>query len=249
MHHLIAGDEVTDILTPYSAVDRNHPAGDCWLLANMVGGLDGSAAVGGRVGALSDATDHELFLALRSLSDVVLVGAETVHREGYGPVALTGEAQQERRHAGRAPVPPLAVVSRSLSLDWQAAAFTGARPDARSLVVTCAAAEPARVARAAEVADVLVAGDETVDLRLALAQLADRGAGVVLCEGGPTLLGELIALDLLDELCLTLSPVLGGDPLPVAVSPPDAPLTRLTLAHTLIGEGTLYLRYQRPAPT
>jgi riboflavin biosynthesis pyrimidine reductase len=72
---------------------------------------------------------------------------------------------------------------------------------------------------------------------------------VVLCEGGPTLLGELISLDLLDELCLTLSPVLGGDPLPVAVSPPDAPLIRLALAHTLVGEGTLYLRYQRPAPT
>jgi riboflavin biosynthesis pyrimidine reductase len=243
---LRASDAVPHILEPYADVDRRRPEGRCWVLANMVGGLDGSASIGGRVGALSDDTDHRLFLALRSLSDVVLVGAETVRREGYGPVRLSDACRQERRAQGRRPVPALAVVSRSLTLDWEGAAFAGADAEARTIVVTGAAADPHRLARAREVADVVVAGADRVDLRDALAVLAQRGAGVVLCEGGPTLLGELVALDLLDELCLTLSPVLGGDPLPLAVSPAGAPLTRLRLASTLVDAGTLYLRYQRP---
>jgi riboflavin biosynthesis pyrimidine reductase len=133
-----------------------------------------------------------------------------------------------------------------LTLDWDAPAFVGADAEARTIVVTGATADPDRLARAREVADVVVAGDDRVDLRAALTALAQQGAGVVLCEGGPTLLGELVALDLLDELCLTLSPVLGGDPLPVAVSPAGARLTRFCLANSLVDAGTLYLRYQRP---
>ena len=245
VRQLAEDGDIPDILRPYAEVDRSRPPGPCWVLANMVGGLDGSAAIGGRVGALSDATDRRLFLALRSLSDIVLVGAETVRRESYGPV-------RQPRGGGsgsgaRSSPPALAVVSRSLNLDWDAALFTDVDPDARTVIVTCGAADPGRRARAAEVADVVVAGVEHVDLATALAELAARGAEIVLCEGGPTLLGELIALDLLDELCLTLSPVVGGDPLPVAVSPAGAPLTRLQLANSLVDAGTLYLRYQRPA--
>ncbi len=79
---------VDDLLDLY-LVDR-EPHGDRpWVMANMVGGLDGTAAVGGRVGALSDDTDAQLFRAMRAVADIVLVGAETARLERYGPVRRT----------------------------------------------------------------------------------------------------------------------------------------------------------------
>ena len=114
MELLAASAEVADILAPYRQAERLARPGRCWVMANMVGGLDGTAAVGGRVGGLSDATDAELFRRMRSLADVVLVGAETVRRERYGPVRLAPEVREERARACRSPAPPIAVVSRSL---------------------------------------------------------------------------------------------------------------------------------------
>ncbi len=114
------------MLDPYREVDRTRAEGGAWVLANMVGGLDGSAAVGGRVGALTGGADAVLFRRLRALADVVLVGAETVRAEGYGPVRLPDDLRAERVAAGRPPVPPVAVVSRSLRLDWDGPLFTEA---------------------------------------------------------------------------------------------------------------------------
>ena len=124
-----------------------------------------------------------------------------------------------RRAAGRPATPPLAVVTRSLDLNWSARVFTGAPADRRTLVLTCAAADPARLARASEVAEVIVAGQDRVDPDEAMAMLAGLGHRVVLCEGGPTWLGELVAAGRLDELCLTIAPLMGGDMLPVSVAP------------------------------
>ena len=238
------GAPLADPLEPYAQVDRTRPDGGGWVMAHMVGGLDGSAAIGGRVGDLSTAPDAELFLLMRALADVVLVGAQTVRQEGYGPVRLPAERIAARRAAGRPAVPALAVVTRSLDLDWSARIFragTGPRP----LVITCETADPARLARAREVADVLIAGAERVDPDQAVAGLAALGYRVVLCEGGPTWLGELVAAGRLDELCLTISPLMGGDPLPVSVTPPGAPLARFALRHVLRGGDTLFLRYER----
>lgn len=253
MHRLEPTVEIADALAPYAAVDR--AAGDrCWVLANMVGGLDGSAAVGGRVGALSGGTDAELFRRMRAVADVVVVGAETVRRERYGPARLPDADRAARTRAGRPPTPPIAVVTRSLHIDWGIPLFAAAgaadpagtdAPVPRPLVVTAADADPSRVAEAARHADVLVAGEHTVDLRLALELLAARGHRVVLCEGGPTLLGEIVAAGLLDELCLTLSPVMGGDPLPVAAVPPGVDLVDFRLAHVARSHDVLFLRYER----
>lgn len=242
---LLAGPTLDDPLAPYVEVDRTKPDGQCWVMAHMVGGLDGSAAIGGRVGALSTAPDAHLFASMRTLADVVLVGAETVRREGYGGIRLPPERAAARRRAGRTAAPPLAVVSRSLAFDWSAKAFVDPPPDSRSIVVTCAAADPTRLSRAGEVADVLIAGDERVDPALAMAALAAAGHRVVVCEGGPTWLGEVLAADRLDELCLTVSPLMGGDPLPLSVNPADAPLRRLALRHVLRDGDTLFLRYER----
>jgi riboflavin biosynthesis pyrimidine reductase len=225
----------------------------------MVGGLDGSAAVGGRVGALSGGTDAELFRRMRAVADVVLVGAETVRRERYGPARLPDADRATRERAGRPPTPPIAVVTRSLALDWSiplfAAPGTGAAGagagrgaaagGSRPLVVTVGDADPRRLDEAARHADVVVAGEHRVDPALALGALAARGLRVVLCEGGPTLLGQFLAAGLLDEMCLTLSPVMGGDPLPIATAPPGSDLVDFRLAHVGRSGDVLFLRYER----
>jgi PPK2 family polyphosphate:nucleotide phosphotransferase len=245
VHVLNDGAPVTDPLAPYAQVDRTRAAGGCWVMANMVGGLDGSAAIGGRVAALSTEPDAALFRLMRALADVVLVGAETVRREGYRRLRLPEERAAARQAAGRPRTPRLAVVTRSLDLDWSTEAFAGAPPESRALVITCKAADPGRLERAREVADVVIAGQDRVEPEQAVLRLSDLGHRVVLCEGGPTLLGELVAADRLDELCLTIAPLMGGDPLPVSVSPPGAPLRHFALRHVMRDGDTLFLRYER----
>ena len=120
-------------------------------------------------------------------------------------------ARPSRRCAQAArTTPAIALVTRTLGLNLASPLFTEAPPDARTIVITCAASDADLRAATAKVADVIVAGDETVDLAAALDALADRGLRRVLCEGGPHLLGDLAAAGLLDELCLSLSPTLAG---------------------------------------
>jgi riboflavin biosynthesis pyrimidine reductase len=242
--YLRKGERISDPLAVYSSVDRSRPFGACWVMANMVSGLDGSAAVGGRVADLSTPPDAELFVSMRALADVVLVGAETFRREGYGGLSLPQVRVADRISAGRSARPAFAVVTGSLNLDWSARPFTDPRRD-RAMIITCEAADPGLMDRARRVADVIVAGRDRVDPVEAMVQLAVRGHHVVLCEGGPTWLGELVASDQLDELCLTISPLMGGDRLPVSVSPPGGHLARLLLMHVLAEGDTLFLRYER----
>lgn len=244
MRTLEPGAQVPDPLAPYLEVDRSRPRHECWVTGHMVAGLDGTAAVDGRVGPLSTRPDQALYRAMREIADVVMVGAETVRRERFGPVRLSEEAQARRRGLGRPALLPVAVVSRSLDLDWTARVFADVPADARTLVVTCAAADPGRLAQARRVADVVVAGEDRVEPAAALRALADLGHGVVLCEGGPTWLGEVVAADRLDELCLSVSPLMGGDPLPVAVHPPGAGTARFELQGAMVEDGTVFLRYE-----
>jgi len=235
-------DDLHDLEQTYVAGRPARP-GHPWVLANMVSGLDGSAAIGGRVGELSGPVDHRLLVFLRSLADVVVVGASTVRAEGYGRVRLTAEQRDLRRAEGRSETPPLAVISRSLAFDWDLPVFAS-EDGSRPIILTAAAAGDAALDVAGRHAEVVVAGDAEVDLALALTMLGERCGPVVLTEGGPTVLGELLARGLLDELCLTLSPVLGGDPLPIVVWP-DAPRREIDLELVTLREvgGHLFLRY------
>lgn len=245
MHRLTAGAEIADPLAPYAHADRHRADGRCWVMANMVAGLDGTAAFGGRVGPLSEGVDAVLFRRLRSVADVVLVGAETVRRERYGPVRLADDLRAAREAEGRTPTPPLAVVSGSLRLDWTVPAFAEADPAVPPLVFTSADADPGRLAEARRHAEVIVAGRQRVELSEALAQLAGRGHRVVLCEGGPRLLGEVVDAGLLDELCLTVAPLMGGDALPVAITAEGGGLAPFRLAHVAVDGDTLFMRYER----
>lgn len=240
MEKLVAGDEISDPLEPYLAVDRSDPRHECWVAGHMVAGIDGTARVDGRVGALSTAPDQSLFRRMRQIADVVLVGAETVRREGYGPVKLTDQDQRARTDRGLAPVPPIAIVSRSLTIDWTSRIFAS-----HAYVITCEAADQEAQRQAADHAEVIIAGEERVEPALALVALRNRGHRLVLCEGGPHWLGELVAADRLDELFLSISPKMGGDDLPICVTPPGSRLLDFKLEAAMREDDSLFLRYER----
>ena len=110
-------------------------------------------------------------------------------------------------------------------------------------MITSAASDPARRAETAKVADVIVAGEQRVDLTAARAALAGRGLGRVLCEGGPHLFGDLGAAGLVDELCLSLSPTLAGPGAGGIIAGASFPAHRMTLRQALTDDGFLFLRY------
>jgi riboflavin biosynthesis pyrimidine reductase len=218
------------------------PPGRLHVRANFVSSVDGAAEVAGRSGGLSSDPDHRLFSVLRGLCDVVLVGAGTVRRERYGPARPGAERRARREEQGLAPAPPVAVITSGVDLDLESSFFTEAAT--RPVVITTDSAPAPVRNRVAQVADLVVCGATDVDMGAALEALASRGLTRVLCEGGPHLLGQLVAGGHLDELCLSLSPVIAGPERLRIIGGRawDHPAS-LELAHVLAAEGTLFLRY------
>ncbi|MEU6098845.1 pyrimidine reductase family protein [Streptomyces sp. NPDC047079] len=222
------------------------PGREPWLRANMVSTLDGAAQHEGRSQPISGTADMRIFGTLRGLADVVLVGAETVRQEGYRPARARAAFAGLREAAGQGPAPAIAVVSASLDLDFSWPLFTS--PMVPTLVLTGAAAAPDRVAEAERAgARVVIAGDGMgVDPGRAVRALADLGMTRLLSEGGPRLLGQLVSAGVLDELCLTLSPMLtAGDAQRIAGGPTVAVPRRFQLVSLLEEEGFLFSRYRR----
>src|SRR5699024_949054 len=244
MKHLEFGTDIPDPMAPYLAVDRSQPRHECWVTGHMVAGLDGTAAIDGKVGALSTEVDQNLFRQMRQIADVVLVGAETVRKEGYGLVRLSDEAKAQRVAEGKPPTPPVAVVTGSLNLNWNLKLFKEAPEHAPTMIITTNSADPQRVAEAKKHATVVIAGEDRVEPAAALQALAERGHQVVLCEGGPTLLGEFVAAQRLDELCLSIAPVMGGDNLPVGIMPDGGGVYHFELQSVMGEAHTLFLRYE-----
>lgn len=217
-----------------------------WLRANMVSTLDGAAQHDGRSQPISCASDMRIFGTLRGLADVVLAGAETVRLEGYRPARAREAFAARRAAAGQGPAPAIAVVSGSLDLDFSLPLFT--EPLVPTLVLTGAGAPPGRIEEARRAgAEVVIAGEGSrVDPARAVRELADRGLKRQLTEGGPRMLGQFVAAGVLDELCLTLSPMLtAGDAQRIAGGPSVAVPERFTLASMLEEAGFLFTRYRR----
>ena len=233
----IQNDE-PDLLAIYG--DPPGGAGRVGVRVNMIESLDGGSSAGGKSGALGGRADKRLFQVLRSLADVVLVGAGTIRAEHYGPARFPDDLDRARQERGQGPL-PIAVVTRSCELDWSTPFFTDAV--ARPLVVTVETAPPERRRSAEAVADVVLAGDDRVDLREAMAAFADRSLWHVLAEGGPSLNGDLTAAGLLDELCVTVSPkLLGGDAARIVRGPGLDPPTNLELVSLCEEDGFLFVR-------
>ncbi|MCY3890491.1 MAG: dihydrofolate reductase family protein, partial [bacterium] len=223
------------------ASDRRVPHADRpWLMLNMVTSADGATSADGVSAGLSSPVDRRVFAAIRSVADVVVVAAETVRREDYGPPKSSPDAAADRATRNQAPRPRLAVVSRSLDLDFTAPVFGDSPPP---LLFTVTEPPADRLAQAEVVAEVHRMGADRVDLTAAMARIGQLGAFVVLAEGGPTLNGQLLAAGLLDEVCWTISPTLaGGDSSRMAKGAP-ARLQQLRLDRVLAQDHTLFLRY------
>ena len=307
IHLLWSADESCDSWQDaYVGADRTGRSP--WTILNMVQSLDGGVTSDDVSADLGSPADQEIFHTLRSLADVILVGAETVRKEDYGPPKLTAEMQAQRESRGQQPLPEIAVVSASLALDPKSRLFEGGH---RPVVFTCAGtndvfvddsdtddapddARPkpgasssenpaalsstnspeqntdrqSRYEALSEAAEVIVLeGSETaesssslreevskreasdasaaVDLSAVREALGARGHKVILCEGGPTLNAQLVAQDLIDEFCISLSPaLLGGNPLHLLE---DAPLLNksLTLLSIATDNALLFLRYRQ----
>jgi riboflavin biosynthesis pyrimidine reductase len=206
------------------------------LRVNFVTSLDGAATVDGLSTGLSSPADKQVFRLLRMTCDALLVGAGTLRDEEYRPLTLDADRRAWRAACGLSAYPRLVVFSRSLAIDPHHRALRDA--PVRPLVVTPAdpGDHPLR-----EVADLTVAAN----LAQSLAALREIGLSHLLCEGGPTLLGELTGADLVDELCLTLSPVLAGPGATrMSVGTPHPPRL-MQLIHALPAEDALLLRYRR----
>ncbi|UOE46116.1 pyrimidine reductase family protein [Agromyces larvae] len=227
------------LVDAYAIEDRTTPR----VRMNFVMSLDGAVTVDDRSGGLGDASDRLAMGVLRSLADLVLVGLGTVRAEGYGGVRVGREGVAWRREHGLPDQPRIGVVSRELDIDPGHPFFTEAVT--RPIVLTHAGAPAARREALGAVADVLVCGEASVDLGEALAVLARAGLAQVLCEGGPHLFGSLLEADLVDELCLSLSPTLvGGVAGRIVQGAPEAP-REMRLVHALPAGDLLLLRYAR----
>jgi len=223
--------------------DLPSAAGRPGVRVNMIASADGATAVDGKSGPLGGPPDRVVYRLLRSFADVVLVAAGTARIENYRPALLYEEHVEARRARGQADVPRIAVVSRRLDLDWEAPLFRG--PAEQTIVITTGDAPAEGLARAREHCHVITAGSGDVDLREAVVALGALGARHVLAEGGPSLNGALAGADLVDELCLTISPRLAsGDAKRILAGPGLAAPVDLELRSLLEEDGFLLARYR-----
>ena len=218
------------------------PEGRRWVRAMMVTALDG-AAVGpdGLSGTISSAADRLVFDAVRRLADAVVVGAETLRAEGYQPMKAKAEDAEIRAGQGLAPAPVLSVVSVSLDLPWHRPELAEAASS--MLVITGSGADPKRLDRAREHAEVVQLPGQRVAGADVLDELSGRGLTRIVCEGGPRFLADLIAADLIDEADITVSPTFAGtekSPVTPTIEP-----RRFRIAQVLTGDDFLMMRYLR----
>ena len=228
------------VITELASFYAEPPAG---VRANMIFSADGAAAFDGRAGPLSCPTDQQLLRILRSFADVVLVGAGTARAENYGPVQLTEAQRARRRRDGRTTPPPIAVISRTGRLPTRLFDDPGQPP----LLVTCAQSAARHEHTGEQRCGVLVAGEDSVSVTRAVALLRAHGMHRILCEGGPTLLGELVDADAVAEICVTLAPKLAASqPVGHRLRPSGLPVpVALRLEHALVYGDYLFLKYCR----
>ena len=219
------------------------PAGRRWVRAMMVTTLDGAAAgPDGLSGSISGDADQAVFAAVRRHADAVLIGAGTLRAERYKPMRARKEDAEARREAGLATAPRLVIVSGSLELPWSEPVFS--ESELPPLILTGTNADPAALARVPETCEVVTLAGDTLDAAAILGAMEERGLRRIVCEGGPTLLHELVAAGLLDEADITVSPVFTGTNMSPH-TPGLRDVAEFELAQVLTADGFLMARYLR----
>jgi riboflavin biosynthesis pyrimidine reductase len=245
------GIDAVDAYLPPSPTEAGRDSGGRpWTMVNMVSSLDGAVTVEGRSAGLSSPLDKEIFAAMRSVVDVVMVGAGTARTERYGPVRLRDDHASRRVERGQSEVPDLVVVSRSGDLGTGLPMFNPevASSTPRPIVLTCEAGRSA-VEPLGDAAEIWVCGDDDVDLSEAMRQLGERGVRSLLSEGGPGLNASMLRDGLIDELCLTVAPLLVGGPAGRIVAGDGAGLPADVELHQLLeSEAWLFGRWRLGGP-
>lgn len=219
-----------------------YPAEPRWLVVNYVASADGAIEIDGRSAGLSNPADRRVYELGSDLADVVLLGAGTAVIEEFRGVHPDEQTAERRRRHALAAVPPIAVVTSGRSLPPDAPVITEAQVP--TIILTCAAApRPVRQEWVAAGADVVIAGTETVNMSRAVDELVRRGLSRIDCEGGPKLLGSLLAAGLVDELRLTVSPLLVSGTADRIAKGAGIEPAALELASVLAEDNTLLLRY------
>ena len=218
------------------AVDEALPI----VRANLVTSLDGQiSAADGRSQSLSTEDDRLIFALLRSLSDAIIVGAQTVRAEQYKmPVIKRDELVVAREEAGRENPPVLVIISRSGQLDPTLECLQ--HP---TIVITPSTTPPEAIATLTEVVEVVQLSGEQISFHQIISLLRDRGLTQILVEGGTALLSAMLEQQAIDELCLTLSPQLvgaQGQPLVDGIAAGSS----LELAHLVAAPNCLFTRYR-----
>ncbi len=222
---------------------------DAWLRTMMVMTLDGATTGSdGLSGTISGPADKRVFMETRRLSDAVLVGAGTIRAERYRPMLAKPEWQEARQAAGLAAAPQVVVVSGRLDLPWDEPMFTeSALP---VIVATTEAADESALEQARRYAEVVAFGADTLDVNALVQWMHGRGLQRIVCEGGEALLDTLVRADLVDEMDLTISPVLAGggflsEPPTDARNPATGRYPQFALAHEFVDEGFVFCRFLR----
>lgn len=208
------------------------------VVAIMVASVDGRATVEGRSGGLGHPDDRALLRGLRAAADCVLAGTGTIAAEKYANLLDDGQ-RAAREAAGRPAHPILATLSRRGAFPWEAPVF-GEEGVPKQLYSEQEVELPAEATDTA----LHVSGG---GLRTALEHLhREHGVGSVACEGGPRVLRALLAEDLIDDLLLTLAPlvVAGDGPASLDGAALDPPPT-LRLAGVRRADDHLFLHYAR----
>lgn len=219
---------------PFEDAHEDRP----WVAVNMITTLDGRAAIDGRSKKLGSRADSEHLVGLRTRFDAVMIGGGTMRAERYGRIIARPEQRRRRQEAGLDPDALAVIISGDLDLPFDASLFTDGH--GRVMIFTRKPSAP----ETATPVD-LVTTEGLVNMSDVLAHLCRGGVRAVLCEGGPHLLGQLVAADLVDELFLTISPVATGGDAPHILEANLPEQARFKLAGLTEAEGDLFTRYRR----
>jgi riboflavin-specific deaminase-like protein len=224
------------------------PTGRPFVYTNFAVTLDGRAAIEGRSGPIGTEIDTAMLVALRETCDALMIGAGTLRAERYGRIPPGEGSRAKRQRRGLAADPLVVVISGTLDVPWDSGLFTDG--GGRVLIVTTSEEEIPETATPVDVmrmprGDVEPGRPARIDLAAVMGRLrADHGVRSVLSEGGPRLHGTLIEDDLVDELFVTIAPVISGGEGPRMTELLSQSRRALELLWLLEAEGELFARYR-----
>lgn len=213
--------DTLNLLEIYGAPRARHSSGRPSIGLCMVISIDGSTVVEGKSTLLSNPADRDVLIALRSAAETIVVGAGTIREEMYEVPSKKGLR--------------VGVVTRTGKMDLNTNLF-------KSGVGFLIMPEDAKQPDTEFDLEIVRAGKGNVDLHLAMSQLP---GSFVQLEGGATLNASMFAANLVDEINLTISPMVTGADSPRLANGAPPLHSDYEVAHILEDNGFMFIRYLR----